>query len=158
VQFQLKGKLETGALKHELGLGLLRSRVRDRFDLQAYNYVGTGNLATLPVFAPDPAQNDQNTNRNETSTELSAYDVIAWTPRLSTWLGLRHTRLERDSVRTNGTRPIRYEKTSPPPGPPWATNSHPRNWCTRATAKGRNRRWYPTARRSTPIPARRCRC
>lgn len=117
VQFQLKGKLETGALKHELGLGLLRSRVRDRFDLQAYNYVGTGNLATLPVFAPDPAQNDQNTNRNETSTELSAYDVIAWTPRLSTWLGLRHTRLERDSVRTNGTRPIRYEKNLTTP---WA--------------------------------------
>ncbi len=110
LQLQLNGKLRTGAIAHEVGVGLLRSRTRDRFQDQAYNYVGTGNLATLPTFAPDPTLTGQNTNRDETSTELSAFDRIAWSSRFSTWLGLRHTQLDRDSVRTDGSRPTAYSR------------------------------------------------
>ncbi len=109
-QLQLKGKATTGSVKHDLGFGVLVSRTRDRFGRQAYNYVGTGNLATLPVFAPAPDLTDENTNRSERSTEFSAYDAIAWNSRFSTWLGLRHTRLSRDSVRTDGSRATSYDR------------------------------------------------
>lgn len=109
-QLQLNGKVRTGAIAHEVGFGVLRSRTRDRFQQQAYNYVGTGNLATLPTFAPDPTLTGENTNRDETSTELSAFDRIAWNSRFSTWLGLRHTQLDRDSVRTDGSRPTAYSR------------------------------------------------
>lgn len=109
-QLQLKGRVETGSVKHDLGFGLLTSRTRDRFNRQAYNYVGTGNLATVPVFAPAPELTDENTNRSERSTEFSAFDAIAWTNRFATWLGLRHTQLSRDSVRTDGSRATRYSR------------------------------------------------
>ncbi len=109
-QLQLKGRIETGSVKHELGFGLLSSRTRDRFGRQAYNYVGTGNLATVPVFGPDPTLTDENTNRSERSTEFSAFDAIAWSNRFTTWLGLRYTQLTRDSVRTDGSRATGYSR------------------------------------------------
>lgn len=104
----LKGRVATGAVQHDLSLGLLASRVRNRFDRQAFNYVGTGNVEGTAVVPADPALTDENTNRDERSVELSVYDAIRWNERLTTWLGVRHTRLDRDSVRTNGTRATSY--------------------------------------------------
>ena len=57
----------------------------------------------------EPAVYDPNTNRDERSTELSLQDAIRWNTRLTTWVGLRHTRLDRDSVRTDGSRPTGYK-------------------------------------------------
>lgn len=105
----LKGKLATGGINHDLSLGLLASRVRNRFDRQAFNYVGTGNVDGTAMVPADPSLTDENTNRDERSVELSLYDAIRWNERLTTWLGVRHTRLDRESVRTNGTRPTSYE-------------------------------------------------
>ncbi|MBP6404805.1 MAG: TonB-dependent siderophore receptor [Ramlibacter sp.] len=105
---QLKGRLSTGTVAHDLSLGLLTSQVRNRFNRQAFNYVGTGNVQGTAVVPADPALTDESTNRDEKSVELSVQDAIRWNDRFTTWLGLRHTRLERDSVRTNGTRPTAY--------------------------------------------------
>ncbi|MDH6594697.1 iron complex outermembrane receptor protein [Variovorax sp. TBS-050B] len=105
----LKGNLMTGSVRHELGFGLLASRVRNRFQDQAYNYVGTGNILATAVVPPDPTLTDANTNRDERSTELSVQDAIRWNSRFTTWLGVRHTRLDRDSIRTDGTRPTGYK-------------------------------------------------
>lgn len=104
----LKGKFNMGSVSHELSTGLLSSRVRNRFQMQAFNYVGTGNVAGTAVVPADPSLTDQNTHRDERSVELSVQDVIRWNGRLSTWVGLRHTRLARDSVRTDGSRPTSY--------------------------------------------------
>ncbi|MBW8715451.1 MAG: TonB-dependent receptor, partial [Variovorax paradoxus] len=98
-----------GSVRHELGFGLLASRVRNRFQDQAYNYVGTGNVWATAVVPPDPTLTDANTNRDERSTELSVQDAIRWNSRFTTWLGVRHTRLDRDSIRTDGTRPTGYK-------------------------------------------------
>jgi iron complex outermembrane receptor protein len=105
----LKGNITTGSVRHELGFGLLASRVRNRFQDQAYNYVGTGNILATAVVPPDPTLTDANTNRDERSTELSVQDAIRWNSRFTTWLGVRHTRLDRDSVRTDGTRSTGYK-------------------------------------------------
>jgi iron complex outermembrane receptor protein len=104
----LKGQVMTGALRHDLSFGLLASRVRNRFQDQAYNYVGTGNVQGTAIVPADPTLTDANTNRDERSTELSFQDAIRWNDRLTTWIGVRHTRLDRDSVRTDGSRPTGY--------------------------------------------------
>lgn len=105
----LKGKLTTGGIAHDLSLGLQASKVRNRFQRQAFNYVGTGNVAGTLVTPADPTLTDESTNRDERSVELSVQDAIRWNARFTTWLGLRHTRLSRDSVRTNGSRPSSYD-------------------------------------------------
>ena len=105
----LKGKLATGAVNHDLSFGVLTSKVRNRFEKQAFNFVGIGNVAGSAVVPADPLQTDENTNRAERSVEVSASDAIRWNDRFTTWLGLRHTRLDRDSVRTNGSRATSYE-------------------------------------------------
>lgn len=105
----LKGKLTTGGVAHELGIGLQASRVRNRFQMQAYNYVGTGNVQGTAVTPPDPTLTDQSTNRDERSVEFSVQDAIRWNDRFTTWLGVRHTRLSRDSIRTDGSRPSSYD-------------------------------------------------
>ena len=107
-RIDLKGNVSTGSIRHELGFGLLQSRVRNRFQDQAFNFVGTGNVWGTAVVPPDPALNDVNTNRDERSTELSVQDAIRWNDRFTTWLGARHTRLARESVRTDGSRPTDY--------------------------------------------------
>ena len=105
----LKGRFMTGGVGHEFSTGLLSSRVRNRFQKQAFNYVGVGNVAGAAIVPADPTLTDENTNRDERTVELSVQDVIRWNERWSTWLGLRHTRLQRDSIRTNGSRPTAYD-------------------------------------------------
>ncbi len=105
----LKGKLTTGSVRHDLSFGITESRVRNRFQDQAYNYVGTGNVWGTAVVPADPTLTAPNTNRDERSTELSVQDAIRWTDRLTTWIGVRHTRLDRDSIGTDGSQPTGYK-------------------------------------------------
>ena len=105
----VKGKLTTGSVRHDLSFGVTESRVRNRFQDQAYNYVGTGNVWATAVVPADPTLTDVNTNRDERSTELSVQDAIRWNDRFTTWLGVRHTRLDRESIRTDGSRPTGYK-------------------------------------------------
>ncbi|MBL8370088.1 MAG: TonB-dependent siderophore receptor [Burkholderiaceae bacterium] len=111
-QIRAIGQLDTGAVRHHLSFGVLASRFIDRGEPQADNNsaVGTGNLFTLPVLPPDPTFGDPYTNRTERSTEFFAYDAIQWSPAFQTWLGLRHTRLHRESVRTDGSRATAYTR------------------------------------------------
>ena len=117
----LQGKLQTGPLIHALTVGALRSTVRNRFQQQAYNYVGTGNVDGTLVTPADPSLTDENTNRDERSTELYARDAIALTSNLTAWLGLRHTRLTRESVRADGSRATGYSQSF---NTPWLALSY----------------------------------
>jgi iron complex outermembrane receptor protein len=71
--------------------------------LQAYNYVGTGNVQGTAVVPADPSLTDQNTNRDEKSLELSVQDAIRWNDQPSPpgW-ACASTRWNRDSIRTDG--------------------------------------------------------
>ncbi len=108
LDLSLQGKLATGALRHDMTVGLLSSKVKNRFQHQAFNYAGTGNVQGTTVTPAAPDLTDENTNRDERSTELYARDAIAITEDLTAWLGLRHTRLQRESVRTDGSRATDY--------------------------------------------------
>ncbi len=117
----LKGTLATGSVRHDLSFGLLESRVRNRFQDQAYNYVGIGNVDGTAVVPSDPALTLPNTNRDERSTELSVQDAIRWNSRFTTWLGVRSTRLDRSSVGSDGSGPTSYKQNLTTP---WAAVSY----------------------------------
>lgn len=109
-QWRVNGSLTTGALQHQVSAGVVTSRFTDRGQPQADNNapVGLGNIYTLPPFVPLAEFTDPYTNRTERSTEFFFTDVIRWNAQLQTWLGLRHTRLDRASVRTDGSRATAY--------------------------------------------------
>ena len=110
LELALHGAFSTGALTHTTSVGLLRSQVRNRFQMQAFNYVGSGNVLGTAFTAADATLTDQNTNRDERSTEFFARDAVKLTERVTAWLGLRHTQLHRESVRTDGSRATAYDQ------------------------------------------------
>lgn len=127
-QWRINGTLTTGGLQHQLSAGALTSRFTDRGQPQAddpYNPVGIGNIYTLPPFAPLAEFTDPYTNRTERSTEFFVTDVIRWNDQLQTWFGLRHTRLDRTSVRTDATRSTAYTQnvTTPWLAATWQLNA-----------------------------------
>lgn len=104
VQLRYQGLLRLGGVSHRLAAGILSSRLSARFQRQAFNYVGTGTPDGTAVVAPDPSLTDENTNRTERSLELHLQDAMALDGGWTVWAGARHTRLDRQSVRTDGSR------------------------------------------------------
>ncbi len=96
-QIQLKGKLDTAGIKHDLSFGILRSSYKERGEMNAYNYAGTVNLYAPTVVAANPDPLSDYTQRDNRSTELSISDAVQWNTKFSTWLGLRHTALNRST-------------------------------------------------------------
>jgi iron complex outermembrane recepter protein len=113
------GKLQTGALKHEVNAALRLTRYSERYEaFQAYNYTGTINALAPTAVTGDGTKLDKNTLLNSDTKELSLSDVITINDSWSTWLGVRHTRLARSSVRTDGSRPTNYTQSFTTP---WAS-------------------------------------
>ena len=81
------------ASAHDLSLGLLAGKLRNRFQPQAFNLVGTGNVEGTASFPTPTRLRPRCTDRDERSARTLAADAIRWNERLTTWLGLRHTRL-----------------------------------------------------------------
>ena len=107
----LSGRAHTAGFSHELSTGLTWSRYQARLGRQAYNYAGVGNIAGTAIVPAAAELTDENTNRSEHSTELHLRDVVSLSADAKLWLGLRHTRLSRDSVRTDGSRATAYEQS-----------------------------------------------
>jgi iron complex outermembrane receptor protein len=120
-QTSLQGDVQTGRVKHDLRVGVLASRTHNSFQPQAYNGVGVGNIDGTAVRPANPATNDASTNRTEKSIEAFASDAIDWGHGWTTWLGLRQTHLDRDSVRTDGTRATSYTQDVTTP---WLAGSY----------------------------------
>jgi iron complex outermembrane receptor protein len=118
---ELKGKLATGGVAHDLAFGVLRSTVHNRLPDYAYNFVGTGNVAGTAIVPPDPTPVFSGTRLDERSLELSARDAMHWNDRLTTWLGVRHTRLDRSSISNDGTGATGYSQSLTTP---WAAVSY----------------------------------
>jgi iron complex outermembrane receptor protein len=91
----LKGKLQTGSVSHDLSVGLVMGKLRHRFQLQAFNWVGTGTIDGNTVVPSDPTRAFFVPDRDEKSTELYLHDAMRFNDRTTLWAGLRHTRLDR---------------------------------------------------------------
>lgn len=105
---------------HTWAAGVLQSRVRHRLGPQAYNQTwadagettpGLGNVDGTLVAYPNAVADDTNTNRDQRSTELFARDAIRLTDGVGVWLGLRHTRLHRRTVQTDGSEATDYQQS-----------------------------------------------
>lgn len=107
----LQGRHTIGGFTHQWTAGLLTTRYTSRLGRQAYNWVGVGTLDGQAVLPPDPALTDENTNLTERSTEWRLQDRVALGSRWQLWAGLRHTRLQRASVRTDGSRDTDYRQS-----------------------------------------------
>jgi iron complex outermembrane recepter protein len=105
----LKGRVLLAGMAHRFNAGVLLTRHQARFNRQAFNFIGSGTIDGRGIVTPDPTLTDENTNRHERSTELHLQDAIALDAHWSLWAGLRHTRLSRRSVRTDGSRATDYE-------------------------------------------------
>jgi iron complex outermembrane recepter protein len=117
----VKGRALFGGLTHQFNAGVLFTRYVARFGRQAFNVVGTGTIDGRSVVPADPALTDENTNRDERSAELHLQDMVPLGARWSLWTGLRHTRLDRESVRTDGSRATQYSQSFTTP---WIALSH----------------------------------
>ncbi|MBK6471942.1 MAG: TonB-dependent receptor [Betaproteobacteria bacterium] len=104
----LQGQATLAGLTHRFNIGVLGTRYTARYQRQAYNYVGSGSIDGLGVVPADPTLTDENTNRDERSTELHLQDMVGFGNGLRAWAGLRHTRMQRESVRTDGSRATAY--------------------------------------------------
>ncbi|MCP5270346.1 MAG: TonB-dependent receptor [Burkholderiaceae bacterium] len=106
----LRGRHTIGGFRHHWTAGLLATRTTAHFGRQAYNWVGIGTLDGSAVLPPDPTLTDENTNLSERSTEWRLQDRVDLGAQWQLWAGLRHTRLQRASVRTDGGRATDYRQ------------------------------------------------
>ncbi|MGM9484497.1 TonB-dependent siderophore receptor [Roseateles sp. NT4] len=115
------GPVQLAGMRHDLTVGGLTSQFKSRFQRQAYNYAGTGNIDGSAVTAAQPDLTDENTNRDERSNELYLRDRVDLGAGTTAWLGARYTRLHRESVRTDGGRRTDYSQGVTTP---WIALSH----------------------------------
>lgn len=112
LDLRVEGQAATGLVRHSLSTGVLFTRFQSRFQRQAYNLIEgePGHIGGTAVVSSRPELTDENTNRDERSTELYLRDRMQLSTQWSLWAGVRHTRLHRESVRTDGSRPTDYDQ------------------------------------------------
>jgi len=104
IDVTLYGAATTGELAHQFSLDVQRTTIRNRFQADAFNFAGTGNVDGTPVVPPAPDMVLPQTNRDERSTEIAVRDAIAFGQSGATvWLGARHTQLARTATPTDGS-------------------------------------------------------
>ena len=106
----LHGEAATGALQHRFIAEVQRNLVRNRFQGQAFNYAGTGNIEGTLVTPPAPDLFPLGTDRDEASSELSVRDAVAFGQGTTAWLGARHVQLARSGRLTDGTQATAYQQ------------------------------------------------
>ena len=131
LQTEVAGQTSWAGLAHDLAVSVMRSRMVLQTQPYAYNWVGTGSVFTPFTSNADPSPVYANTNRNEYTTELSLKDRVTLDARNSLWLGLRHTRMDRSSVSTDGSNPVRV---TPSFTTPWVAMTH--QWTPATLAYG----------------------
>jgi iron complex outermembrane recepter protein len=118
----LRGRGAWAGMAHELAAGMLHSRFKTGFARQAFNFADIGNIDGTLVTPPAPDLTADSANRRERSSELYLRDAVQLAGAWQAWLGLRATRLSRESTLTNGapqTPPYRRSLTTP-----WVALSH----------------------------------
>jgi iron complex outermembrane receptor protein len=107
----LAGRASWLGQEHRWRGGVLLSRQQANLPRQAFNLVGTGTIDGNTVTAPDPSLTGEGSDRDEHNTEAYLRDQWSLTERTTLWLGVRHSRLARQSVATNGDNPIDVTQT-----------------------------------------------
>ena len=122
IQTELNGSASIAGLQHDLSFTAMRYRQLNRLSpKQAYNYAGSGNIDGTNSSSADSTPLDLNTDRTDYTNEFGFKDRLHLSTKTSAWLGLRHIQINRQSVRTDGTRPVQDQRNVTTP---WIALSH----------------------------------
>jgi iron complex outermembrane recepter protein len=157
LELRAQGTVAVGGVTQRLSVGALRSKQSARLGPQVFDIAGVGNLAGTARVPPSAGTLSTNTNRDELSTELFVRDALEITPTWTLWAGLRHTRLERASIATDGTQALAYTQRFTTP---WLALSHqltPRTMLYASIGRGVETEAAPSLARyrnaGQPLPA-----
>lgn len=96
-----------GESLQQVSVGILASQFRERYQKQAYNFVGVGRVDGSAITNPDPTLTGENTNRDSKNGTFF-YNQTARLGAWQLWWGLRWLELQRQSERTDGSRKIDF--------------------------------------------------
>lgn len=101
------GTAQWGGFRHQLSLGVTRSFQTVSAASAAYNGVGTGTVDGLTMIdeGNGTTRDSAMGNRREGATEWYARDAIQWGADWTSWLGVRHTKLNRTGFQSDGSAP-----------------------------------------------------
>ncbi|MBC7918436.1 MAG: TonB-dependent siderophore receptor [Rhodoferax sp.] len=115
---QLSGTLVALGLPQQLRFGFSgRESTADLAPMQAYSYVGFTNIYQPVAVPADPALTYPNTDSQEQTTEAFAAISTQWTPTVRSFMGVRASRLERSSVKSDGSESLALSQSV---STPWA--------------------------------------
>ncbi len=108
----INGKITTGSISHVLRLGVSGHTIRtDLPPLQAYNYTGSSNIYAPVLLPANPELKDLNTDSRERAIATYASIQSNLTYSIQSFAGLRISKLNRSSERSDGSRAIAYQQT-----------------------------------------------
>ena len=165
LQLSLAGKLSTGPVIHSIEAGVLGTRYRGHFEDQVFDIAGTGRIDGSLQTPASPGFPDANTNRDEHSTEWFLRDAMGLGAQWQLWSGLRHTQLDRSSIRTSADssgslRAIDFSRTATTPWLALAWQLSPKTMLYGSWGRGLetdvapNRARYSNAGESIPVQSR----
>jgi iron complex outermembrane receptor protein len=124
MQTELRGQSDMAGLTHNLKFSLMRQRQINQMPLTyTDNLAGTTNSLT-GVFTPSSLPNNPPqypTNTTDYNTEFALNDQVKLTEKTTAWLGLRHSQLSRQSIKTDGTAEVKDARGV---STPWAALSY----------------------------------
>ncbi len=122
LQSSLAGHVTIGQIVHNMGISISRQRQLLRSpDVQTNIYMGTGNVYDSFVIPSYADYSDSGTNASEYTTELALNDRIELNAQTTLWLGLRHSKLNRNSAKSDGTQAIHDERSF---NTPWIAGTY----------------------------------
>jgi iron complex outermembrane receptor protein len=120
VRAALDGHFATTSLNHTWNVGVMGWKTRERYQKQAYNYVGEGNVEGTASVPGNGALNDESTDRDADNLQVFASEAIKWS-KSTLWMGVSWNGINRSSVRTDGSRATDYYQSFVLP---WAALSY----------------------------------
>ncbi|UYL09291.1 TonB-dependent siderophore receptor [Bdellovibrio sp. SKB1291214] len=116
----LDGQFQTGFVNHSWNVGVMGWKSRERYQKQAYNYVGEGKIDGTATVPSNTTLNDESTDRDADNLQIFTSDAIKWY-QATAWFGLSWNGIGRSSVRTDGSRATEYYQSFVLP---WAALSY----------------------------------
>lgn len=116
----LAGKFDSGAFQHVLEFGYRGHLSQERFEAQAYNFAGIGNISGTAQVPANPSATDPSTNRDSAVSEIYLFNSTSW-QQWRGWLGVQLSDIRRRSIRTDASRPTDIREQF---ALPWASLSY----------------------------------
>jgi iron complex outermembrane receptor protein len=97
-QAMVQGRVDTGALRHQLTVGTAYSERHDSFGDYVYDYVGYSNIwhpLVTPHAPADRVTGPVSERRSDKETALYAQDIVKLAPELTLHAGARYVKIKR---------------------------------------------------------------